>query len=376
MRAILFLIAFLFCSGAYAAVRPGLCVTDAPARSLAATPATVRAMNNPSITCVALVGWQWSSLEPADGVYNWAPIDAEVAIIKAAGKNYSLGVQAGVSTPDWLYSEDTGAEFSTYYPPLLSACTPVAIGNPLNSTFQAKWGAFVAALGTRYNSDPSLFLVKFSGINWATNETMLPDETGRTIKSCIYPHDTAHWVAAGYTATRIDATYTIFLKDYIAAFPDRPIAVMSGPHSMPCIDTSGNIVPGSEFCSINVTDFFAIGDQLLGANFVRQNNNLMAGRGNNAWYKYSSDSVGLVGWQFSQPISHDTGRICRMNSGVSPCPNAAVMANVISNAFRAGLNSHLAYIEVFPADVNDTADFKGTWAQLLAALRAQSGGSR
>src|SRR5437879_4806814 len=51
------------------------------------------------------VSWKfrWSTLEPAEGQFDWSLVDQAVDVAARAGKKSILRVYSGLTTPDWVY---------------------------------------------------------------------------------------------------------------------------------------------------------------------------------------------------------------------------------------------------------------------------------
>ena len=99
----------------------------------------------------------WSDLNPADGLYNWEPLDAQLMSAVSEGKQFSFRVltmigevYGGHRIPDWVI--DKGA-------------TLMPSGEPdyANCTFQNEWGNFVSALINRYDGNKNIAFVDISG---------------------------------------------------------------------------------------------------------------------------------------------------------------------------------------------------------------------
>src|SRR5690242_12264544 len=131
-------------------------------------------LSNPNVDGLALRYW-WDELEPREGAFDWRQIDDQIAAAHAHGKKVSLGVTAGIHTPDWVYAR--GASYFTFVwdkswgPPV---CSKQRIPIPWDSVYLARWTAFVRSVGARYAGNPSVVYIKITGINAGTQETLLP----------------------------------------------------------------------------------------------------------------------------------------------------------------------------------------------------------
>ena len=76
----------------------------------------------------------WSVLEPAEGVYNWSPIDGFIAAYASYGlkigwrvMNYDTGVGVQHATPAWVFKSGTNTQTGSVYP---VGAVSVAIPDP------------------------------------------------------------------------------------------------------------------------------------------------------------------------------------------------------------------------------------------------------
>lgn len=98
--------------------------------------------------------FNWSELEPEEGVYDWGELDDALAIAEIHGKRvaprvYTSASDFGEATPDWVF--DAGAE--GYIP---DDDKEVVQPVPTDPVFTQKFGAFLQALGDRYDGHPAI----------------------------------------------------------------------------------------------------------------------------------------------------------------------------------------------------------------------------
>ena len=222
----------------------------------------------------------WKTLEPADGTFDWSEIDTAIATAQVNGKKISISVVPGVQTPAWLWTE--GARAFNYvwdqgysYP----YCTVVSLPVPWDPVYEAKWGAFVAAFGARYDSNPTVSHVKLTGVNGPSQETSLPGTVNEIINNgqCTGYDDVQNWINLGYTRTLVEGAWQQFAADFSTAFPHKQFAEMFNPCGLPPIDENGAVIPDEECDYQGVTDIlnYGIDDYGLGR-FIGQNNALTA----------------------------------------------------------------------------------------------------
>ena len=120
----------------------------------------------------------WSVLNPAEGIYDWSALDAELTQAMSAGKQYSFRVQTmsggvfgGARVPEWV---------------LQAGAVILPSGEPdySNCTFQDKWGEFVNSLAARYDGNPNIAYIDISGYGtfneWADSDQTQTDPAWET----------------------------------------------------------------------------------------------------------------------------------------------------------------------------------------------------
>jgi hypothetical protein len=118
----------------------------------------------------------WDVLQPTANTFDWASLDTFFALCATHNKYATLSVQAGKSTPQWVY--DSGAYKYAIRDPSNQGYQPL----PWDPDFQGPWFAFLDALATRYASNDRLramiaagFMIEF-GMNLGdtTDEVQMP----------------------------------------------------------------------------------------------------------------------------------------------------------------------------------------------------------
>lgn len=233
---------------------------------------------NPYVDGIVL-HYSWAAIEPRDGVFNWNPVDSQIAQAKARGKKVSLSVMAGYQSPSWLYAEGAeGFQFvwdKPWGPPL---CSVQKIPVPWDSIFLARWTAFVQAFGGRYSSNPTVSHVKIAGINSYTHEIFLPHSVKVSVNGgqCTTFNDVADWQAIGYTRTKVEAGWQQIADTYHLFFPNMKFAAQLLPAGFPPIDANGNLISGQTMDYQVSADILNNGIADYGLQFVGQNNGLSA----------------------------------------------------------------------------------------------------
>ncbi len=127
----------------------------------------------PRVLALAAAGYdrfEWAQLNPAEDVYDWAPIDRTIAAWKALGKPFGFGVMAlsshtrapgGYAAPKWVFNDGAGAKGWLVHldtQPMATAGTPGDKWVPdfADPIYQAKTAKFVRALADRYDGNPDI----------------------------------------------------------------------------------------------------------------------------------------------------------------------------------------------------------------------------
>jgi hypothetical protein len=108
---------------------------------------------NPNIAGVVL-RTDWATTEPATGQYNWSFLDTGLALGQSNHKKIGISVDAGVSSPAWIYGLGAKQFILTGYGPMPS---------PWDAIFQSYWGQFLKQLALRYESNPQFAYVTIAG---------------------------------------------------------------------------------------------------------------------------------------------------------------------------------------------------------------------
>jgi len=232
-------------------------------------------LNNSSVDGLGIRA-SWSTLEPADGTFNWSKIDAVIATAQAHNKKVSISIEAGIRTPSWVYAEGAKTfQFVWDRPWALPLCSVATMPLPWDPVFQRKWGDFVGALGARYDSSPFVSFVKLTGINSKTQETILPRSIYENINNgqCTGYNDVANWQAVGYSRTKVENAFHEVAAYFDAAFPHKEFGSMLTPGGLPPIDQNGAIIPGVTYDFQGVMDLLNYGIHTYGrGTFIAQNN--------------------------------------------------------------------------------------------------------
>lgn len=105
------------------------------------------AWTNDKVKCVEIRS-SWDRIEQSKGQFYWDFFDKGVALAKENGKKIRIAVTAGVDTP-----KDVCNDPAACFKIIDTNGALVNTSVPWNPTFQARWGAFLKALGERYDKD-------------------------------------------------------------------------------------------------------------------------------------------------------------------------------------------------------------------------------
>jgi hypothetical protein len=352
--------------------------TSAPNAPLAAAPNQTllqTAMGYPWIDGL-MIRTTWEDIENTKGTYDWSYLDSQIAAMASAGKKAAIDIDAGWATPAWVYTDGSASYTSADGWTLTAAhsdsqatspnwCQNVKIPVPWDTTYLSDLGTFIAALGARYATNSTVVLVHVTGINTQTDETLLPRSKGNTVTcascttgnngatSCVFPNDVAAWQTAGYTSTEMNTAFDAILGDFINAFPNQSLDLMTGNTAFPPIGSSGALNPDA--ASLPENTFAAYGQGQIGTRFIIQENNWTAYRVSPIFM--AAGHSGVMGLQEQDPVSSYSGGVwsadpnCVMNYGVSPCSPIFVFSQAMANAF----SYNTQYLELFTADVTNVA---------------------
>jgi hypothetical protein len=152
----------------------------------------------------------WAELEPHEGQYNWGPIDEVLAAAaahekKAAPRLYTNLAEFGQGTPDWVFA----AGAASYVFPGGSVRQPV----PNDAVFTDRLSRFLAALGARYNANPTIVFFQTNAGMGGYGEMVWGD--GGDVKG-----------PPGWSPEVQIATSSYWVDRWRAAFSDTPLVLM------------------------------------------------------------------------------------------------------------------------------------------------------
>ena len=131
-------------------------------------------LTNPNISGFVLRD-VWRLVNPAPGVYDWSRLDAAIATVTAAGKQFKLVVYPGVESPSWIYA--AGARSMTFqetgaFRPAGTYTMPV----PWDPVMLSAYGDLLREMGRHFGDNPALVAVGVGGPTRYSLEMHLPPE--------------------------------------------------------------------------------------------------------------------------------------------------------------------------------------------------------
>jgi hypothetical protein len=304
-------------------------------------------LENTNVDGVAL-RTAWDTLEPAEGEFDWSLVDREIEVAKAHGKEVSLSVVAGFRTPQWVY-EAGAAKFGFVWDKTWGApiCSRQHIPIPWDPVFLAKWRGFIRALGKRYDSEPTVPLVKITGLNSFSEEALLPHFREKLIAhgpyQCTSDDDVANWKMRGYTRAKVKLAWKSIVEAFAVTFPHKNLAAMIVPRGLPPIDNEGNLISDSDGDPRAAEELVAEGAEQCSGRFIVQNNGLSA-----FWNLAPHIAIAhraSLGFQMLGEVTRDP--TCRMNRGMRPCDPPQVLRSAVERVLAAGAR----FLEIYAVDI-------------------------
>ena len=146
----------------------------------------------------------WRGLEPEEGEYDWDQLDKAVVqalttgtrIIPRIVTNFSI---FGETSPDWFF-DAKGAQY--YYPHDEAENLDYRAPIPWDPVYEDKFGAFLEALGERYNGNPAIefFQITSAGVY---GELYLGSNRPDGFTVQVYKASIEHWTDAWRDALRV-----------------------------------------------------------------------------------------------------------------------------------------------------------------------------
>jgi autotransporter-associated beta strand protein len=160
--------------------------------------------------------WDWSVVEPSEGVFDWSQVDALIADFARFGlkvgfsiMNLDGGTGRTYATPAWVFQPGTNPTTGSVYPAGAQSVTlpdgsvsPTSWEDPV---FVARMKEFITAFGGRYNGNPNIAYLDIGDYgNWGESNA----DFG--------------WGVNNITPAQLQADY---YQPYFTAFPDTQLIV-------------------------------------------------------------------------------------------------------------------------------------------------------
>jgi hypothetical protein len=171
---------------------------------------------NPSISGVALrIGWR--ELEPTSGGFRWEMLDDLFARATTSHKAVGLIIVPGFETPAWALEGVQTASFGRKYGRHQGEVELLPI--PWDSTYLARWSAFLQQVAGRYGRQPQFRLIGAAGPTSLSVEMSLPNT----------PDDVEQWMRLGYSPVKFIAAWKQVFQTYTRLFPSQYVSLALYP---------------------------------------------------------------------------------------------------------------------------------------------------
>ena len=332
------------------------------------TPRSVRdgtyaiAMSQPNIDGVA-IEVDWSDMTTAPGVYDFAGLDANMALAVNAAHPVELVIRAGRYVPAWVsaiyplpltYSHHSGT----------GSCEPVVEPQLWDSRYTNAFADMlnrVAAHLAETGQLSRVVAVKITGINGISEELRIPAETSASTGGVCPTDDIAIWQRAGYRPSLVVTAFRSILQGFNGAFPNAYLVlpIITGG-AFPPIDETGTTLTGRAG-NVVIRDLLdeLVNIAAIGApqRFILQHDSLSDA------LPADSTAVALanvnqvpLAWQtnlWESPNGYAAGCNTSLHTATR-CTQAQFLTLLNSGVYPAGGSGASArgtFIEVFPPDV-------------------------
>ncbi len=319
-------------------------------------PSWLKALNNPSISGVALQ-IHWSDIEPAQGTTDWSKLDALFAAAASSKKWVHLLIFPGFFSPSWALVGAKTESFAIQYGPGKGSVEMLPM--PWDPVYLTNWLAFVQQVSARYSTSPALRLVAADGPTSVSAEFTLPS----------LPKDVKMWQKDGYTPSKYIWAWRKIFKAYAADFPSQYISLSEG--SCLNINDQGKIDHDEGLrCKQAIVDQ---ANDLLGRRFALQLSDVHAGPGPHSPNSETEDQF-VIGYN-GKIITGFQLRTSAENSsevmGAKGNPPLALNKSINLAMETNSAGQHVNYLEIYEPDVL-AADMQ-TVLRYAAAIFTQHG---
>jgi beta-galactosidase GanA len=283
---------------------------------------------NPNVDGVTL-RYDWASLEPIEGVFDFSYLDTNVASVAAAGKKVLLRISTQTGKPKWVTSavKNAGGLFFRF----VSDGTNVSIPVFWDPTFLRKKTAMIAALGNHFGNNPAVAIVAASFANATSEDWNVPHT----------PDLVQQWLNLGYTSEKLIGAGQTILDATMMAFPNQYVTLAIGGNG----SGSSSLDPTSDYVARAVVeDIRSVWPNRL----ITQKNDLSTFipdyPGEDTLYSMITDfAPNVAGQMLYQCINDPTYKV---NNGFPIDPALALALSIIN-----GVAYNEKYIEIYQVDV-------------------------
>jgi hypothetical protein len=297
----------------------------------------LRALNNPSITGVALQ-IRWRDIEPVEGKADWSKLDELVSAAESSKKWVHLLIFPGFFSPSWALEGVKTEPFAIQYGP--GKGTVETLPMPWDGAYLTRWLAFLKLLSDRYAKSPAFRLVAASGPTSVSAEMTLPNS----------PKNLRTWQSDGYTPSRYIGAWKQVMQAYATDFPNQCISLSVGSGGL-SINDNGRIDGRAHLRTRQTIVDQAI--EVLGRRLALQLSDVHAGPGPHSVSSESEDQF-VIGYNGRLITGFQMRTGAEGNSGVMGAegdPPAALKRSIdfAMEPNRAG--RHVNYLEIYLPDV-------------------------
>ena len=291
------------------------------------------------------IRYDWASLEPTEGIFDFSYLDTTVASVAQAGKKVLLRISTQTGKPKWVTTavKNAGGLFFR----LVSDGENVSIPVFWDPTFLKKKTAMIAALGDHFADNPTVAIVVASFANATSEDWNVPHT----------PDQVQQWMNLGYTSEKlVDAGHTV-IDATMTAFPNQYVTLAIGGNG----SGTGRLDPSSDYVARTVVD-----DEraLWGNRLIAQKNDVSTFipdfPGEDTLYSMITDFAPNVGGQMLYQCINDP--TYKVNNGVPIDPALALTLSVI----KAVAYSE-KYLEIYQIDVVNLPNVIAAAHQALTA---------
>jgi len=302
----------------------------------------------------------WNAIEPSLGQYQFTLLDQWVHQAAVSGKKVSLAINAGQSTPAYLFANGAAPLQFTISPHggATGQCQSLTMAAPWDATFLARWDALLVAVAAHLKSNGTygtVAMLRLTGINRTTEELRLPAETAQSTGLPCVTDAVATWQSAGFKPSLIVSAWSAITASFKKSFPDKTFSVAIIPsNAFPAINENGNVTSNPP--DIN-TQLMTVASQKFPGHLVVQFDFLMPGEAASPAVVGYAQSLGTMAAFQTNEYLGSTGQGAACSEPVTnptPCTLATFLQLLETGIYPLGRSNPLRaqYIEVFQSNAN------------------------